>query len=102
MRRRGWRSWKAAIAAPIFVVVGVFYAFPLYWLVATSLKSNAELYQATLTLFPQTPTFEPYVNVFVDRGFWVLIGYSEVVWTLIVMVALIFGLLLHYPSGVTG
>jgi len=97
MRRRGWRSWKAAIAAPIFVVVGVLYAFPLYWLVATSLKSKAELYQATLTLFPQTPTFQPYVNVLVDRGFWVLLRNSVVVCTLSVMVALILGLLITYP-----
>jgi len=97
MRRRGWRSWKAAIAAPIFVVVGVLYAFPLYWLVATSLKSKAELYQATLTLFPQAPTFEPYVNVLVDRGFWVLLRNSVVVCTLSVMVALILGLLITYP-----
>jgi len=97
MRRRGWRSWKAAIAAPIFVVVGVLYAFPLYWLVATSLKSKAELYQATLTLFPQTPTFEPYVNVLVDREFWVLLRNSVVVCTFSVMVALILGLLITYP-----
>ncbi len=28
-------------------VVGVLYVFPLYWLVATSLKSKAELYAST-------------------------------------------------------
>src|SRR5213594_4875089 len=94
--RRSRRPWRI-LALPIFAVIGILYAFPLYWLVATSLKSKAELYQATLTLFPQTPTFEPYVNVLVDRRFWVLLRNSVVVCTLSVVIALILGLLITYP-----
>jgi multiple sugar transport system permease protein len=97
MRRRSWQSWRAAIAAPIFLIVGVLYAFPLYWLLATSLKSKAELYQATLTLIPQAPTLEPYVSVLVERGFWVLLRNSVVVCSLSVVIALILGLLITYP-----
>jgi multiple sugar transport system permease protein len=97
MRRRGWQSWRAAIAAPIFLVVGLLYAFPLYWLLATSLKSKAELYQATLTLIPQAPTLEPYVSVLIERGFWVLLRNSVVVCGLSVVIALLLGLLITYP-----
>jgi ABC-type glycerol-3-phosphate transport system permease component len=96
MRRRG-RSWLFALVVPIFAVVGILYAFPLYWLLATSLKSKAELYQATLTLYPQAPTFQPYISVLVERGFWVLLRNSIVVCTLSVVIALILGLLITYP-----
>ncbi len=97
MRRTRWTPWRAAVLAPIFAVVGVLYAFPLYWLLATSLKSKAELYQATLTLYPQVPTFQPYVSVLVERGFWVLLRNSVVVCSLTVVIALVLGLLITYP-----
>ncbi|TMC75953.1 MAG: carbohydrate ABC transporter permease [Chloroflexi bacterium] len=92
-RRHPWRI----LAIPIFAVIGILYAFPLYWLLATSLKSKAELYQATLTLYPQAPTLQPYVSVLVERGFWVLLRNSVVVCTLSVVIALILGLLITYP-----
>jgi multiple sugar transport system permease protein len=97
MRRRRWRSWRLAIAVPIFAIVGVLYAFPLYWLLVTSLKSKAELYQASLSLYPVAPTLQPYVSVLVERGFWVLLRNSIVVCTLSVVVALVVGLLITYP-----
>jgi len=97
MRRSRRRSWQLVLAAPILAVVGFLYAFPLYWLLATSLKGKAELYQATLTLYPQAPTLQPYVSVLVERGFWVLLRNSVVVCTLSVVIALILGLLITYP-----
>ncbi|TMD49218.1 MAG: hypothetical protein E6I86_04350, partial [Chloroflexi bacterium] len=72
------RSRRAAIWARIILIVaglgvaGFLYAFPLYWLVATSLKGKAELYQS-ITLFPRHPTLQPYYSVLFDRGFWVLL-----------------------------
>ena len=91
------RSWRLALAIPILAVVGILYAFPLYWLLATSLKGKAELYQVTLTLYPQAPTLQPYVSVLVERGFWVLLRNSIVVCGLSVLVALVLGLLITYP-----
>ena len=95
--RRGRPTWQLAPAAAIFAVVAVLYAFPLYWLLATSLKSKAELYSATLTLYPHAPSLEPYVSVLVERGFWVLLRNSVVVCGLSVVAALILGLLITYP-----
>ena len=97
MRRSRRRWWQWVLAAPILTGVGVLYAFPLYWLLATSLKGKAELYQVTLTLYPQAPTLQPYVSVLVERGFWVLLRNSIVVCSLSVLVALVLGLLITYP-----
>jgi len=97
MRRTRRRSWQLVLAAPILAVVGFLYAFPLYWLLATSLKGKAELYQVTLTLFPEAPTVQPYVSVLVERGFWVLLRNSIVVCGLSVLIALVLGLLITYP-----
>jgi multiple sugar transport system permease protein len=97
MRRRRWRSWRLALAIPIFAIVGLVYAFPLYWLLVTSLKSKAELYQASLSLYPEAPTLQPYFSVLVERGFWVLLRNSIVVCSLSVVVALVVGLLITYP-----
>ena len=97
MRRRRRRAWRSAIAVPIFAVVGIVYAFPLYWLFVTSLKSKAELYQADLSLYPEAPTLQPYLSVLVERGFWALLRNSILVCSLSVVVALVVGLLITYP-----
>ena len=82
---------------PVFAVLAVLYAFPLYWLVATSLKGRSELFQATLSLYPEAPTLQPYVDVLVDRGFLVLLRNSIVVCAATVILALTVGLLITYP-----
>ena len=53
MRSRGAAVWARIILIVAGLgVAGFLYAFPLYWLIATSLKSKAELYQS-ITLFPR-------------------------------------------------
>jgi multiple sugar transport system permease protein len=96
VRRRGltWRTPLLAIGLAGLLAV---YAFPIYWLLITSLKSKAELYQATLSFFPAAPTFAPYASVLVDRGMWVLLRNSIVVCSLTVALALSVGLLITYP-----
>ena len=90
------RSRRAAIGLRLILIVaglGVaafLYAFPLYWLIATSLKSKAELYQS-ITLFPRHPTLEPYFSVLFDRGFWVLLKNSVIVCAATVLVTLAVG-----------
>jgi multiple sugar transport system permease protein len=77
-------------------VAAFLYAFPLYWLVATSLKGKAELYQST-TLIPQHPTLAAYGSVLFERGFWVLLKNSVIVCGATVVVTLAVGLLITYP-----
>ena len=96
------RTRRAAIALRLVLIVaglGVaafLYAFPLYWLVATSLKGKAELFQS-ITLFPRRPTLESYYSVLFDRGFWVLLKNSVIVCASTVVVTLAVGLVITYP-----
>jgi len=53
----------------VLAVAVVIFVFPLYWLLATSLKTKAELFAIVPTLVPQRPTLDPYVDVLVNRGF---------------------------------
>ena len=78
-RRRSAAVWvRVALITVGLAVTGILYAFPLYWLVVTSLKSKAELYTA-ITLFPHTLTVESYGNVLIDSGFWMLLRNSVIV-----------------------
>jgi multiple sugar transport system permease protein len=96
------RSRRAAIAVRLILiaaglgVVAFLYAFPLYWLIATSLKTKAELYQS-ITLIPQHPTLASYGSVLFERGFWVLLKNSVIVCGATVVVTLAVGLVITYP-----
>jgi multiple sugar transport system permease protein len=96
------RSRRAAIALRLILIVaglgvaGFLYAFPLYWLVATSLKGKAELYQS-ITLFPRHPTIESYGSVLFDRGFWVLLRNSVITCASTVVITIAIGLVITYP-----
>jgi multiple sugar transport system permease protein len=79
-------------------VAAFLYAFPLYWLIATSLKSKAELYQS-ITLFPRHPTLQPYYSVLFERGFWVLLKNSVIVCAATVLVTLAVGLVVTLAVG---
>jgi multiple sugar transport system permease protein len=77
-------------------VAALLYAFPLYWLIATSLKGKAELYQS-ITLVPQHPTLESYTSVLFQRGFWVLLKNSVIVCASTVVITIAIGLVITYP-----
>ena len=97
MRSRSAAIWLRLILIVAGLGVAAFlYAFPLYWLVATSLKGKAELYQST-TLVPQHPTLAAYGSVLFERGFWVLLKNSVIVCAATVLVTLAVGLVITYP-----
>jgi multiple sugar transport system permease protein len=98
MRHSRGRRWLAVVASSAgLLVFGLVYVFPLYWLVATSLKSKGELYQAQASLVPLSPTFEAYTDVLVGRAFLALLRNSIVVCTATVLITLVIGLLISYP-----
>ena len=94
------KRWRFAVRIGLLVVglgvAGVLYAFPLYWLVATSLKGKAELYQS-ITLIPRHPTIESYGSVLFDRGFWVLLKNSVITCASTVLITVTIGLVITYP-----
>ena len=48
-------------------LIGLFLFFPLYWLVISSVKSNAELYRIIPTPFPLAPTLTHFVTALTTR-----------------------------------
>jgi multiple sugar transport system permease protein len=97
MRSRGAAIWlRLALIVAGLGVAAFLYAFPLYWLVATSLKGKAELYQS-ITLIPQHPTLAAYGSVLFERHFWVLLKNSVIVCAATVLVTLAIGLVITYP-----
>jgi multiple sugar transport system permease protein len=53
------RSLQAKLViGTLALVIGFFLFFPVYWLVASSLKPDAELYRLQPTLFPETLTLK--------------------------------------------
>lgn len=49
-------------------LIGFFLFAPIYWLVVSALKPNAELYRIVPTPFPQTVTFEHFVTALTRGG----------------------------------
>lgn len=68
---------------------------PIYWLIATSLKSNKEITQDA-TLYPHVASFANYVRLFSEKEFGAFLMNSLVVTSVSVSVALIFGSLGAY------
>ncbi|HET7677464.1 MAG TPA: carbohydrate ABC transporter permease [Candidatus Limnocylindrales bacterium] len=98
-RPAGRRRLGAArlLALAVLLVVGVVYAFPIYWLLITSLKSKGELFGATPTFFPGTVTFEPFFSIFGPRNFGALLVNSVVVCGAATLLALVLGFAITYP-----
>jgi ABC-type glycerol-3-phosphate transport system permease component len=44
-------------------------AIPIYWMVATSLKKDREIYGYEATLIPQNPTLANYATIFRDTPY---------------------------------
>lgn len=57
------RSLRAKlVVGGVALFIGFFLFFPVYWLVISSLKSEAELYRIVPTPFPQSITFQHFVT----------------------------------------
>ena len=52
----------------ILALILAFLLFPLYWVIITSLKTNAESYLYPPTFFPHSPTFQAYVDLFTKNN----------------------------------
>lgn len=62
---------KVALIGPyvFLIILAVFAAFPLLWIIISSLKSAPELASDPLSFWPKELTFEHYTHVLVDLGF---------------------------------
>ena len=62
-------AWQAkAVFGGLALAIGFFLFFPVYWLVASALKPDAELYALTPTLFPQGVTLDHFRTALTEGG----------------------------------
>lgn len=52
----------------LLICILLFLLFPIYWVIITSLKLNAESYLYPPTFFPQNPTFHAYIDLFKNNN----------------------------------
>lgn len=63
----------------LLVVIGFYLFFPIYWMITSSLKGNAELYQIIPTFFPQQVTLAHYWSAIAESKLLVYLGNSLIV-----------------------
>jgi len=78
MTRRNWSLTRIATTLLLAVIAFIF-AFPLFYLIATSFKTKADLFAPVPALFPPAPTIDAYTSVLFTRGFGGLLVNSIIV-----------------------
>ena len=81
----------------VLAIAFALFVFPLYYLLVTSLKTKAELFQAVPTLVPQHPTLAAYGSVLFTRGFLGLLGNSIIAGLSATFLALVIAFAICYP-----
>ncbi|MBM7558592.1 carbohydrate ABC transporter permease [Marinitoga litoralis] len=81
----------------IFVIIMlIFYVFPFYYAITSSLTPNSELFSKSIKLFPKNPTFKNYILVFTERPFHQNIINSVIVAGATTILSLVFGAFAGY------
>jgi multiple sugar transport system permease protein len=84
-------------------VLAIIAAFPLFWIVISSIKSSPELAHDPLSFWPREPTLEHYRNVLFDLGALVnlrnslIISISTTVLTIAASTTAAYGIVRFYP-----
>lgn len=93
---RSRRIIRVATGVLLSVIAFVF-AFPLFYLISTSLKTKADLFAPVPELFPAAPTIDAYGSVLVTRGFGGLLVNSIVVGLSATILAIVVAFAICYP-----
>src|SRR5215472_7160348 len=92
-RSRRLLKW---IGNGLLVIFLVWTLVPFYWMVATSLKRDKEIYGFEATLVPRHPTLDPYRRLFVQTPFLKYLRNSTVVAVSTTLASLVLGCLAAY------
>lgn len=95
--RRRRLARRRLLVIVVLAIAGVVYLFPLYWLIATALKTKAELFADHPTLIPQRPTLDAFKIVLIDQGFVALLVNSVIVCTATMMLSVALAFAIAYP-----
>jgi multiple sugar transport system permease protein len=94
---RGSRRRTRYLTYALLAAIGFVFAFPLFYLIATSFKTKADLFAPVPALFPADPTIEPYTDVLFNRGFLGLLVNSIIVGVSATIVSICVAFAIFYP-----
>lgn len=77
-------------------VMLIFALFPLYWMLNTSFKSNAEIYNMTPTFWPKQFTWSAYVKLLTEKDFLLNVKNSLLVSVVVAFLSIIVSMLAAY------
>lgn len=97
----GWLSRKNRgyylVGYLLLLVLALWTVFPFYWQLATSLRSDVDLYSSSVTLFPQAFTLEHYGKILsASSTFSTQLKNSVIVSAATTIVAIVFGSMAGY------
>src|SRR2546428_5994231 len=92
----GTRRLLRWIGNALLVVLLVWTLVPLYWMVATSLKKDKEIYGFEATLVPRQPTLANYTRLFAATPFTKYVRNSTIIAVSTTVLSLVFGCLGAY------
>ncbi|GAB2547375.1 ABC transporter permease subunit [Leucobacter ruminantium] len=96
VNRRGRANPKRitrALLGALAVIIALIWVFPVYWMLNSSLLSNAVLERTTPTLLPLGGSLRNFISVFEDGGFLRALGVSLAVAGIAVTCCLVFAFL---------
>ncbi|MEO2076774.1 MAG: hypothetical protein ABGX20_15500 [Bacillus sp. (in: firmicutes)] len=88
-------NWKQLFKVVFLSFFLVFTVFPLYWIFITSLKPGKDMFTFPIHYWPETITFENYIDIFKISNFGIYITNSLI----LSVVAGVFSLLIAMLSG---
>lgn len=63
------RTFNKVLVTLLLIVIVIILDFPIYWMVNSSLKGPAELFQRNQTYFPRAPLWQNYPDIFVRMDY---------------------------------
>ena len=95
-RQKAVRLSGSILKYAAILLLFAFLLFPVYWMLATSLKMNTESYRMVPTLFPQTVSWEGYKTLFDDGKFLVYYGNNVIVSALAAVIICVISVMAGY------
>src|SRR5690606_5503189 len=91
------RSWHSTLAARIVMIaLSLLFLLPLYWMIASSLKSDVELAQFPPTLFPQSWEFGNYLEALTAMPFLRFFANSAIITISVVVLSVVSNFIVAY------
>ena len=92
MRTQVFRRLSFLLLGIILILV----LFPIYWMLVTAIKPNAELYKPNPTLWPSDPTLGPILHLFQRTPFFVQLRNSVLISSVVTSIAIVASSLAEY------